>query len=168
MTALLLAVGLALGQEVAPGATESYRGRIIREVRLEHPGGPAPEASRELIELSPGTPYRPEAVRRSIQQLFSLGVFSDIKVEAAPAGDGTEVSVLFRLFPRMEVAGVELEGLEAESELESLRDRLLEESELEAGDPLEVDELAAAAERLSVLLRSEGYLWAKVEPEASF
>jgi outer membrane protein assembly complex protein YaeT len=169
MTALLvLLVGLTVGQETSPGATESYRGHIIREVRLEHPGGPAPEASHELIELSPGEPYRPEAVRRSIQQLFSLGLFSDIKVEASPAGDGSEVSVLFRLFPRLEVAGVELEGLEAESHLEDLRDRLLLESELEAGDPLEVDELRAAAERLSALLRSEGYLWASVEPEASF
>ncbi|MGH9391422.1 MAG: POTRA domain-containing protein, partial [Vicinamibacteria bacterium] len=138
-------------------------------------GGPPPEASRELIELSPGEPYRPEAVRRSIQQLFSLGVFSDIKVEASPArdtnGESREVSVLFRLFPRLEVTGVEVKlegGLEVESDLEDLRSRLLEESELEAGDPLEVDELAAAAERLSVLLRSEGYLWARVEPEASF
>jgi len=176
MTALLvLVVGLASGQEAAPGATESYRGRVIREVRLEHPGGPPPEAVRELIELSPGEPYRPEAVRRSIQQLFSLGVFSDIKVEASPASDtdeaseeSREVSVLFRLFPRLEVAGVELEGLEREPALEDLRSRLLEESELRVGDPLEVDELAAAAERLSVLLRSEGYLWARVEPEASF
>ena len=166
---LMLLVGLTFGRQVAPGATESYRGRIIREVLLDHPGGPAPEASRELIELSPGERYRPEAVRRSIQQLFSLGVFSDIKVDAAPAGDdGSEVTVLFRLFPRLEVAGVELEGLDAESDLEDLSGRLLAESELEAGDPLEVDQLAAAAERLAVLLRSEGYLWASVEPEASF
>ena len=78
------------------------------------------------------------------------------------------MSVLFRLFPRLEVAGVELEGLESEPDLGDLRTRLLQQSELKAGDPLEVDELAAAAERLSVLLRSEGYLWASVEPEASF
>ena len=120
LTTLLLLLELA--QEVAPRATESYRGRVIREVRLEHPGGPPPDASRELIELAPGEPYRPEAVRRSIQQLFFLGVFSDIKVEASPAGDnGREVSVLFRLFPRLEVAGVEVQGLEVESGLEDLR-----------------------------------------------
>ncbi|MGH9388136.1 MAG: hypothetical protein ACRD1Z_00865, partial [Vicinamibacteria bacterium] len=77
---LLLAIGLAAPQDAAPGASESYRGRVVREVRLEHPGGPPPEASRELIELFPGDAYRPEAVRRSIQQLFTLGVFSDIKV----------------------------------------------------------------------------------------
>jgi outer membrane protein insertion porin family len=172
MTPLLLLVALAFGQDAARGATESYRGLVIREVLLEHPGGPPPEASRELIELSPGDLYRPEAVRRSIQQLFSLGLFSDIKVEASPAGEANgesrEISVLFRLFPRLEVKGVELEGLEVESHLEDLRSRLIEESEIEAGDPLEVEELAAAAERISAVLRSEGYLWAQVEPEASF
>ena len=171
MTPLVVLVALAFGQDATRGATESYRGLVIREVLLEHPGGPPPEASRELIELSPGDAYRPEAVRRSIQQLFSLGLFSDIKVEASPAGangESQEVSVLFRLFPRLEVKGVELEGLEAESHLDDLRSRLIEESEIEAGDPLEVEELAAAAERLSALLRSEGYLWAQVEPEASF
>jgi outer membrane protein assembly complex protein YaeT len=170
MTALhLLLLSLGLAQDSTPRATESYRGRIVQEVRLEHPGGPPPEVSRELIELSPGEPYHPEAVRRSIQQLFSLGLFSDIKVEAFPAGDGENgVSVLFRLFPRLEVADVELHGLEVSSDLSELRSRLLAESQLQRGDPLEVDRLAAAAERLTVLLRAEGYLWARVEPEASF
>jgi outer membrane protein assembly factor BamA len=117
----------------------------------------------------PGETYHPEAVRRSIQQLFSLGVFSDIKVEAFPAGDErNEVSVLFRLFPRLEVAEVDVEGLETSPDLSALRSRLLEESQVQRGDPLEVDRLAAAAERLSVLLRAEGYPWASVEPEASF
>jgi outer membrane protein assembly factor BamA len=162
-------LSLASWQDSPSGATESYRGRVIREVRLEHPGGPPPEASRQLIELVPGEIYHPEAVRRSIQQLFSLGVFSDIKVEAFPAGDEqNEVSVLFRLFPRLEVAEVDVEGLEASPDLSALRSRLLEESQVQRGDPLEVDRLAAAAERLSVLLRAEGYPWASVEPEASF
>jgi outer membrane protein assembly complex protein YaeT len=170
MTALpLLLLSFGLAQDSTPGATESYRGRIVREVRLDDSGVAAPEAARELIGLTPGEPYRPEAVRRSIQQLFSLGVFSDVKVEASPAlDDPSGVSVLFRLLPRLEVAGVELQGLEVSPDLSELRPRLLEESRLHRGDPLDVDALGTAAERLSVLLRSEGYLWARVEPEASF
>ncbi len=166
---LWLVVGLALGQEEWTRATESYRGRIVREVRLEQPDGSPPEASRELVELNPGEPYRPEAVRRSIQQLFSLGVFSDVKVEAFPAGAaGEEVGVVFRLFPRVEVVGVEFRGLENTPALEELRSRLLAESGIAAGDPLEVGALASAASRVETLLRTEGYLWARVEPEASF
>ncbi len=169
LASLLFVAGLAVGQEAAQSATESYRGWTVREIRLEHPGGPAPEASRELIELLPGEPYRPEAVRRSIQQLFTLGVFSDIKVEAFPAGDASrEVEVLFRLFPRLEVAEVEVEGLEAAPGLDDLRSRLLDQSAIREGDPFDVDGLAEAASRLTLFLRSEGYLWARVEPEASF
>jgi outer membrane protein assembly complex protein YaeT len=166
---LLLAAILASSQEVTGNATESYRGRLIREVRLEHPAGPAPEASRELVELLPGERYHPEAVRRSIQQLFSLGLFSDIKVEAFPAGEAAdEVAVVFRLFPRLEVANVEVVGIENAAELSNLRSRLLEVSRIRAGDPLEVEDLGPAAGRLAALLRTEGYLWAQVEPEAEF
>jgi outer membrane protein assembly complex protein YaeT len=108
-------------------------------------------------------------VRRSIQQIFSLGVFSDIKVEAFPAGPaGEEVSVVFHLFPRVEVTGVEFRGLETAPALEDLRPRLLAESGIAAGSPLEVEALASASARLEAVLRSEGYLWARVEPEASF
>jgi outer membrane protein assembly complex protein YaeT len=172
LPSLVLAVAIAVGQEAVRGASESYRGLIVKEIRLDHPGGPPPEASRELIEVLPGEPYRPEAVRRSIQQLFSLGVFSDIKVEAYPAGDPPseprQVVVVFRLFPRLEVAAVELEGLEVEPGLDDLRDSLLEESQIREGDAFDVEGLSAAAARLASFLRAEGYLWAKVDPEAAF
>ncbi|MGH9337051.1 MAG: POTRA domain-containing protein, partial [Vicinamibacteria bacterium] len=166
---LRIVLALAIGGRAAAqeSATETYRGRILREVRIEPVGGPAPEASRELIELVPGDSYRPESVRRSIQQLFSLGAFSDIKVEAIPVGD--EVDVVFRLFPRLEVAAVEIEGLERTgSDLGGLRSRLVEVSRLQPGDPFDIEALGSAAERMGALLRKEGYLWARVEPEASF
>jgi outer membrane protein assembly complex protein YaeT len=165
---LLALASLASGPDGAASATESYRGRIVRELRLEQTEGLPPEAGRELVDLVVGEPYRPEAVRRSIKQLFALGAFSDIKVEAAPVGpDG--VDVLFRLFPRLEVRAVRLEGLEqAGSELLDLRGRLVEESRIKPGDPLELDELEDAAARIGALLRDAGYLWARVEPEASF
>jgi outer membrane protein assembly complex protein YaeT len=167
--AILFAAAIALADEGTPRATESYRGRIVREVRVEQEAGPVPDASRDLIELEPGEPYRPEAVRRSIQQLFSLGVFSDIKVEAFPDGESDgEVSVFFRLFPRVEVGDVDVRGLEAAPGLGELRSRLVAASGLAPGVALEVEALAEAASRLETLLRSEGYLWARVEPEASF
>jgi outer membrane protein assembly complex protein YaeT len=168
VVALLALASLASGQESPASATESYRGRIVRELRLEQTEGVPPEASRALVDLVVGEPYRPDAVRRSIKQLFALGAFSDIKVEAVPAG-ADSVDVVFRLFPRLEVRAVRLEGLEAGgSDLLDLRSRLVEESRLGPGDPLEVDELDDAAGRIGALLREAGYLWARVEPEASF
>ncbi len=171
---LLFVLGLAGG--AGPGATDSpresatasYLGRRIHEVKIELEGGEVPEASRELIELSSGDPYQPEAVRRSIKQLFALGAFSDVKVEAFPIGDD-EVDVLFRLFPRPQVQVVEIAGLEdTDPHLASLRSRMIQESQLHPGDSLEVENLAEAAKNISDLLHEEGYLWAQVEPEASF
>jgi len=123
-----------------------------------------PEATRALVDIEPGDVYSPEAIRRSIRQLFALGAFSDIKVEAERAGD--EVDVRFRLFPRLTVQAVELAGLDPN--LESLRERLIDECRVDLGDPIDVDALAAGAERIESVLREEGYVWAKVEPEASF
>ena len=59
-----------------------------------------------------------------------------------------------------------MRGLDAG--LKSLEDRLIDESRVNPGDPLDVDALAAGAERIENVLRGEGYLWATVEPEASF
>jgi outer membrane protein assembly complex protein YaeT len=139
----------------------------VRDVVLVYQGDQMPEATRALVDIEPGTPYSPEAVRRSIRQLFALGAFSDIKVEAerVEAGDG-EVDLLFRLYPTLRVTAVELRGLAVG--LERLEDRLLEESGVSPGDLLDVAALEGGAARIEEALHEEGYLWATVEPEASF
>ncbi len=151
-------------------ATERYRGTRIKAVTLVFEGGSIPEAASALIELSAGDVYRPEAVRRSIRQLFALGVFSDIKVEAERVGD--EVNVLFRIYPSTAIADVAIQlpvqVTPATVRVEKLSSRLVEETGLRAGDPLEVSSLNDASERVRALLRDEGMLWAQVEPEASF
>ena len=151
-------------------ASESYRGVRVRDVRLALRDTALPEAARKLIDIAPGDIYSPEAVRRSIRQLFALNRFSDIKVKADRVGEnGQEVDVIFHLFPRIEVNGVKVVGVEGVStRLRQLEPLLLEESRLRPGDPLDVELLRAAAERLRSLLREEGFLWAEVEPEASF
>ena len=154
-------------QEIASSATEKLRDLRVRDVRLVFEGAPIPEASYELVEVQAGEAYRPEAVRRSIKQLFALGAFSDIKVEAAPVGE--EVDVIFRLYPRIEIEAVEVAGLDAANvRLKALQPRLIEESDISVGDLLEIENLGAAAGRLTQMLHNEGYLWASVDPEASF
>ena len=150
-------------------ASESYRGMRVRDVRFTLRNAELPDATRELIDIAPGDIYRPEAIRRSIRQLFALDKFSDIKVEADRVENGQEVDVIFRLYPRVEVAGVEVTGVEGESLLlKQLEPLLLEESRIRPGDPLDVELLSTAAKRIRSLLREEGFLWAEVEPEASF
>lgn len=145
-------------------ATELYRDAPVRDVRLVFEGDAIPEAARDLVDVAPGDVYRPEAVRRSIRQLFALGEFSDIKVEAERVG--VEVDVIFRLYPRVEVRSVEIRGLIPR--LDGMETRLLQETGVRPGELLEVDRLGAAAERIVGILRQEGFFWASVDPEASF
>ena len=164
--AAVLAIKPSAAAQSEKSATERYRGMVVRDVLLAYEGEEMPEATRALLDLAPGDLYRPDAVRRSIRQLFALGAFSDIKVEAERVGDEDAVDVLFRLYPRLEVRAVEMRGLDAG--LKSLEDRLIDESRVNPGDPLDVDALAAGAARIENVLRGEGYLWATVEPEALF
>ncbi len=173
MTMLGMIFALAIGatsssaQEIPSSTTEKLRGLRVREVRLVFEGTLIPEASYELVELQAGEAYRPEAVRRSIKQLFALGAFSDIKVEAAPVGQ--EVDVIFRLYPRIEIQAVEVAGLDvANVRLRDLEQKLIDESDISVGDLLEIENLGEAAGRLTQMLNHEGYLWASVDPEASF
>jgi outer membrane protein insertion porin family len=153
-------------QEIASSTTEKLRDLRVRDVSLVFEGALIPKASYELVELQVGEAYRPEAVRRSIEQLFALGAFSDIKVEAAPVGE--EVDVIFRLYPRIKIEAVEVAGLNAaNARLKALQPRLIDESDISVGDLLEVENLGAAAGRLTQMLHHEGYLWASVDPEAS-
>ena len=149
-------------------ASESYRGVRVRDVHLELRDMEIPEATRELIEIAPGDLYSPEAIRRSIRQLFALDKFSDIKVEAGRVENG-QVDVIFHLYPRVELSGVEVTGVEGVStRLKKLEPRMIVESRLRPGDPLDVELLSTAATRIRTLLREEGFLWAEVEPEALF
>jgi len=177
MIPIVLAVLVAASQGGSgPTATERYRGAVVRDIRLALHGAELPEAAPALIDLESGKPYTPEAVRRSIRQLFALGVFSDIKVEVEPVpatddgGSTGSIDVLFRLFPRLEVREVRMAWLRARvgTRLENLESRLVDESGVRAGDPLNVDVLNEAAGRVRSALNVEGYLWARVEPEASF
>ena len=123
---LAVASGSAAQPELS--ATERYRGMVVRDVRLVYEGPEMPQATRALVDLEPGDIYRPDAVRRSIRQLFALGSFSDIKVEAeiVPGPEISfedEVDVVFRLYPRFEVQAVEVQGLDPG--LENLEDRLI-------------------------------------------
>src|SRR3972149_534706 len=100
MTLNLSTVALAL--LLAPGsASERYTGRLVNAVEFHLAQGQLREEARALVEVQPGVPYDPAAVRRSIKQLFALGSFSDIKVDARPVGDG--VSLTFHLYPQVTV-----------------------------------------------------------------
>lgn len=141
----------------------SWAGKRVTRVVLQPAlGGVTPEAE-ELLDIREGDPYSPGAVRRSIQQLFALGVFSDIKVAAEPEESG--VALTFLLYPAPAISRIHLEGLEG-TEAERLSQDLAQKNPLSLGTRLEVAGIEGAGQALAQRLRERGFLWAEVEPEA--
>jgi outer membrane protein assembly complex protein YaeT len=148
-------------------ASDRFQGRTVTDVSVVLEGAALPEAALALVEVEKGDQFSRETVRRSIKQLFALGTFSDIKVEARPDGEG--VSLVFRLFPRVVVSDVRFEGLAGVlTDSSGVESSLRQEWNVRLGEPLEIEALESAAERMTEELRRRGFLWARVEPEASF
>jgi len=162
MSPTILGLVLAL---FAGGASERFAGRSVASVELSLSRGQLPEEARSLVEVQPGDPYDPAAVRRSIKQLFALGTFSDIKVDAQPVGDA--VSLRFDLYPRLVVGTVRV-APNSSGEASSLRDDILEEGALTPGEPFDAPRVDEGASAIESWLRSKGYLWAEVDAEARF
>jgi len=66
---------------------------LVTSVVLQLPVGMPPAEYRPLVVIQSGQPLDPQAVRRSIELLFSTGKFSDVVVRAHPDGDGVVVEV---------------------------------------------------------------------------
>ena len=97
-------------QQSAPAGPAA--GQPIRSLTARWADGsadPVPEAVLRLITLRPGDGYRPLAVRQSVKQIFSLGRFRDVRVQALPARDDG-VALVFLVDPLPRVASVEVRG----------------------------------------------------------
>ena len=80
----------------AGAAVDDYLGKTVTSVRLRIEGRESSDpALTQLIETRVGTPLTIAAVRESITHLFSLGLFEDVRVDAALTGAG--VGLTFEL-----------------------------------------------------------------------
>jgi outer membrane protein assembly complex protein YaeT len=153
---------------LATGAASRYTGMPVTQVDFAFEGaGSLPETARSLVGINSGDPYDPEAIRRSIKQLFALGAFSDIKVEADNGDDG--VALTFRLYPALTFGEVTITGLdESSKELIRFRDSLLKGSEIRSGRLFDAELVDGLVGQVEDGLVQSGFHWGKVEPEVQF
>ena len=118
---------------------------------------PVPEEASRLVSLHPGDTYRALAVRQSVKQIFSLGRFRDVRVEAALDADGN-TGLRFLLDPLPRVREFEVRGAPP-----GLEQQVGEALGVETGAPVPDAALAQAA--AEERLRGLGYLDASVRVE---
>ena len=107
--AVMLAVAVPAAAQDSP---DVYFGQTVAEVRfeIEGPSGAAVESQsslRELVDVRPGQPLRRDDVRTSMDHLFALGRYEDIRPIVATTSSG--VIVTFRLVPRYSINRVEVD-----------------------------------------------------------
>jgi outer membrane protein assembly factor BamA len=109
---LLLAASLLLS--VAPAAAidvdpTQFTGRILRSVELDTPRGTSLAQLAYLVEQQAGDVFNPQSVRRSVELLFRLGQFDDVRARVTPNDDGS-LDLVFVLEASPRLAGIRLRG----------------------------------------------------------
>jgi outer membrane protein insertion porin family len=148
---------LALGLAATPVGPAAGAGEVVRAVRVDSPDR---DRLRPFVDLAPGTPLDPEAVRRAVELMFATGRYEDVVVDVV-RGEGEGVDVVFRPRPAPLLVEVRLEGDRVLSPGRAARI-----ARLRPGDPLWPSRLERAARDIGLALAQRGHLEALVEPEA--
>ena len=113
------------------------------------------------VTVQPGQPVSVREVQSSMKNLFATGNFRDIRVDSAPAPEGTVLT--FSLFLHYRVGRVTFEGLQRAERTTAER-----ELTIRTGEVLSLDDVDDSATQIHEALTRSGYLEATVDPETSF
>lgn len=116
---------------------------------------PAEKGLLDLVPIKPGDPYSPRLVDQAVKQIFSTGLFADVRV--LKTGED-RVEIVFALVRNLVINNVYFRGSAASAA--RLRDSLVS---LRPGGVLQEDRLADAVKEVREGLRKEGYFGAVVD-----
>jgi outer membrane protein insertion porin family len=155
---VLLAATCVLVLLAAPaGAIARVIGGIVAE------GNVSVSGDRILLTfgLRTGEELTPEGVREGIRRLYGLGHFSDVRVEAEDADDGT-VLVTIVVEERRKVRSIDIVGSDKISESD-IEDQL----KIEVGSPFDASRLEDSRGAILALYESKGFPYAEVEAKVT-
>ncbi len=110
------------------------------------------------LDVQAGDPFDPEAVRRSVRNLFATGDLTDVLVERAQAQSGWDLTFRLERVPRLTAIVVEGAGLSPSGVRRVTR--------LRDGEPLWPRRLEQAAQDAALALVERGHLEARVAANA--
>lgn len=156
----LAVLGLAVpGSLLLNGAPDEYEGKPVASVQFEPAAQPLTfEQLMAMLPVRIGEPLHASDVREAIQRLYRTGEYSDIAVDATLVGDG--VSLKFITKPAYFVGYYEVSGV-SEPPNEG---QLLVATKLTLGASYAPSDTAAAVERITDLLKRNGFFHPRVAP----
>lgn len=112
-------------------------------------------------DLQIGEPLSLRDLQSAIKGLFGTGEFGDVRVDAAPVGEGS-VALRFLLFLNYRIATIEFEGLPLN------RNRVENALAIAPGDTLSLNAVDRSATAVVAELQRRGWIEATVDPEVEF
>ncbi|MBM4325703.1 MAG: outer membrane protein assembly factor BamA [Deltaproteobacteria bacterium] len=116
------------------------------------------EAILNKLDLKPGTPFLKSAVGEEIRELYSMGFFDDVQIQAEEAGAG-EVELKIVLKERPSIKEIIIEGNSAFS-----KDKILDRVTTKSFTVANAERIRADIAKVKDMYEKEGYY----EPEVDF
>ena len=114
------------------------------------------EAIRQRITTKVGDAFSPEKVRRDVENLYKMGFFDDVTVEAEEFEGG--LRLIYLVTEKPVIRSIQIEGVKELSE-QDIRDRI----DIAAGTVFNPPAVGRNAEKVRLFYEEEGYYTAKVE-----
>jgi outer membrane protein insertion porin family len=149
-----LAGSLAQAQTAPP--TSQLEGRNVTAVRMVDSSGEVLDENTGGLPLRPSQPFKLEAERESLRQLYRTGRYADIVAQVMNEADGLRVDFVVRR--NFFVSAVRVNGLH-EPPSDSVA---VASMRLGLGAPFRESDMAAALDRLKSALEDEGLYQAKL------
>lgn len=143
----------------AVSQTTQLEGRRVVDIQFLPAQVLDPTDLAKAVPLKVGEPLRAEDVASAIDQLFAMGRFDDIVVEAAPSGNG--VKVIFNTQVTEFIDGVSVKG---KVSLPPNRGQIAATAGLNLGTPFRQADLNQAVEKMKHLFESNGLYQAQITP----
>lgn len=143
-----------------PGAG-GLEGKPIQAVQFDPPKQPlTPEQLSSIVGFQNNAPLGSDELRSAIKKLYATGRYSNVEVDAEPAGGG--VTLIFRTQEQWFIGPVEVGG---NAKYPPNRGQLANATRLELGQPYTVDSLGTALDGLQRLLQRDGFFEATIQPK---
>ena len=143
-------------------AVEQFEGQPIASIQFDPEKQPL--TFDQLLAMTPlhvGQPLEMSNVRDAIQGLYRTGEYADIAVDATLGAAGVNLKFLTK--PNFFIGHVDVEGVPEPPN----QGQLVIDTKLQLGGPYSTDEVKTAVDRLTDVVRRNGFYHATVEPHSA-
>ena len=138
-----------------PAVAEEQQAPIIKQIDIRGNQKVESDAIRQRIETRVGDPFSPEKIRGEVEQIFKMGFFDDVMVEAEEFEGGLRLIYVVKEKPSIRL--IQIEGAE-ELDEEDIRDRI----DVAAGSVFEPQAIGRNVGKIRAFYEEEGYYTAQV------